>query len=268
MAVVQQPGSAVGGLVDEALPPIARWWQGPWGRRLAVEVVVVAGVYLAYKQVRFLVREQEFEAFANAARVIRWERAVGVFNEHRLQELVMRSEGLIEALNRYYVSVHFPATVALVVWAYARRRESVYPRLRFFLLGTTAVALVIHVAFPLAPPRMLPELGFVDTLAEYGPRIYSADPRRSIANQFAAMPSLHFGWALVLACCVAPAVRRRWLALALWLHPAVTLVAITATANHYWLDAVVAAALVAGAALAWQWHRAVVSPPAPLLQAP
>lgn len=177
---------------------------------------------------------------------------MGIFNELDLQELVIRSGGLVEPLNRYYVSVHFPVTVALVVWAYVRRRHDVYPRLRFFLLTTTVLALVIHVAFPLAPPRMLPELGFVDTLAEYGPRVYPADPRHSIANQFAAMPSLHFGWALVLSWCIAPTLRRWWVAVALWAHPVVTLVAITATANHFWLDAGVAGALVVLAAAAWQ----------------
>jgi hypothetical protein len=90
---------------------------------------------------------------------------------------------------------------------------------------------------------MLPHLGFVDTLAEYGPRIYSTDPRRSVANQFAAMPSLHFGWALIAAWCVAGTVRNRWTRL-LWVHPFLTLVAITATANHYWLDSIVAGAIV------------------------
>jgi hypothetical protein len=219
---------------------------------LLVEVAVVVGGYLAYKQVRYLVRDHEVEAFANAARVIRWERAVGIFTELHVQELAIGSRVVVELLNRYYVSVHFPLTVALVVWAYACRRADVYPRLRFFLLSITVVALAIHVAFPLAPPRMLPELGFVDTLAEYGPRVYPADPGRSIANQFAAMPSLHFGWALVLAWCIAPALRRRWVSVLLWAHPAVTLIAITATANHFWLDAAVAGGLVLLAAAVWQ----------------
>lgn len=252
MAVVDHQRAVVRGIADQARSPLARRWQSAWGRRLLVEVTVIVGVYMAYKEVRFLVRHQEVEAFANAARVIRWERAVGIFNELQLQELVMRSDGVIELLNRYYVSVHFPLTVALVVWVYVRRRDDVYPRLRFFLLSTTVVALVIHVVFPLAPPRMLPELGFVDTLAEYGPRIYPADPQRSIANQLAAMPSLHFGWALILAWCIAPTLRRRWVAVVLWAHPLVTLVAITATANHFWLDAAVAGALVLLAAAGWQ----------------
>lgn len=254
MAVVDHPGAVIRENAGQARSPLSRWWQSAWGQRLLVEVTVIVGVYLAYKQVRFLARGQEVEAFANTARVIRWERAMGIFNELHLQELVIRS-GVIELLNRYYVSVHFPLTVALVVWAYARRRDDVYPRLRFFLVSTTVVALVIHVVFPLAPPRMLPQLGFVDTLAEYGPRVYSADPRRSIANQFAAMPSLHFGWALVLAWCIAPTLRRRWVAVVLWAHPVVTLLAITATANHYWLDAAVAGALVLLAAAGWQRRR-------------
>jgi hypothetical protein len=255
MSVVGHRGAAVRRPADQARSPVSLWWRGAWGRQLLVEVAVVVGGYLAYKQVRYLVRDHQVEAFANAARVIRWERAAGMFTELHLQELVIGSGGLIEFLNRYYVSVHFPLTVGLVVWAYACRRDEVYPRLRFFLLSVTVVGLVIHVVFPLAPPRMLPELGFVDTLAEYGPRVYPADPGRSIANQFAAMPSLHFGWALILAWCIAPTLRRRWLTVLLWSHPVVTLVAITATANHFWLDAAVAGAVVLLAAAVWQRRR-------------
>ena len=102
--------------------------------------------------------------------------------------------------------------------------------------------MVIHVAFPLAPPRMLE--GYVDTLRVFGPSIYPEDPSRSVANQFAAMPSLHFGWALMVAVgiIVLTSSRYRWWWLA---HPAVTLLAIVATGNHYLLDAAVAAALAA-----------------------
>jgi len=238
--------------------PVARapsstssWWAGPWGRQLGVQLLLIVGGYLAYKQARTLARDQAVEAFDNAARVIRLEKAVGIFTEMDLQRLVLDSTTLVEALNRYYVTVHFPATVAVVVWAYVRRRTTVYPELRFLLLSTSAVGLAIHVAFPLAPPRMLP--GFVDTLMRYGPSVYPADPGESLANQFAAMPSLHFAWALLIAWCVAKVVRHPGLRALLWAHPAITLVAITATANHYWLDSIVGGALVVGAVALRSW---------------
>ncbi len=135
--------------------------------------------------------------------------------------------------------VDFPATVVFLVWAFVRRREA-YSGIRNWYVGVTMAAMVIHVVFPLAPPRMLD--GYVDTLREYGPRIYSEDPSRSVANQFAAMPSLHFGWALMVAIGIIMVTSgsRRWL----WiLHPFVTLIAIVAGGNHYLLDAVVAAIL-------------------------
>jgi hypothetical protein len=226
--------------------PSVPWWEGPWGRRLLLEIVTIAGVYLIYKQVRFLARDQELQAVSNAMRVVRFERATGLFTELDLQRFVLDRETLVHLLDRYYVSVHFPLTVGIVVWAYARHRDSTYGRLKFLLLSVTAAGLLVHVAFPLAPPRMLPHLGFVDTLAEYGPRIYSTDPRRSVANQFAAMPSLHFGWAVIVAWSVASTTKNRWARL-LWIHPFVTLMAITATANHYWLDSIVAGAMVLAA---------------------
>ena len=119
----------------------------------------------------------------------------------------------------------------------------------------TLAALAIHVGFPLAPPRMT--AGFRDTLQEFGPRIYSSDPRRSISNQFAAMPSLHFGWALMVAVGFV-AIKRNRKSLVFLLHPATTLIAIVATGNHYWLDSAIAAllALVFGVALGgWRMHR-------------
>ena len=82
--------------------------------------------------------------------------------------------------------VHFPATIAMLVWAFCRHRAA-YGRIRAAFLGVTLAALVIHVLVPLAPPRMLAGEGFVDTLQVYGPRIYPTDTTQSVANQFAAL---------------------------------------------------------------------------------
>ncbi len=94
---------------------------------------------------------------------------------------------------------------------------------------------------------MLPDAGFVDTLQRFGPRIYSTDTSKSVANQFAAMPSLHFGWAFIVAGAYV-SIRRTRRSLWVMLHPAITLLAIVATANHYWLDAAVAGVLVVAVA--------------------
>lgn len=116
------------------------------------------------------------------------------------------------------------------------------------LAVVTAAALVVHLVFPLAPPRMLAATGLIDTGQVYGPSVYGSPETDHLSNQFAAMPSLHFGWALMVAIGLIAATRSRWRRLWL-LHPLLTLLVILGTANHYWLDAIVATAVL-GLALA------------------
>ncbi len=204
----------------------------------AVELAVAAGVFLVYRAGRLVTSSSTGAAQRNSERVIEWERSVGAFTEQRVQSWMIDLPGVIEFLNRYYVLVHFPVTIAFLVWVFARRRDQ-YAQIRNWFTGVTLLALVVHVIFPLAPPRMTD--GFVDTLRVFGPNIYTEDTSKSVANQFAAMPSLHFGWALMLAVAMARlTIRRRMI----WmLHPAITLLAIVATGNHYWIDAAVAGVL-------------------------
>jgi hypothetical protein len=221
---------------------------------LGVEVLVMGTVFVAYRQVRHLTSGDTGQAFENAGRVVALERGLHVFTERTVQRLVLHSELLVAALDRYYVAVHFPATIAMLAWAFCRHGAA-YARIRAAFLGVTLAALVIHVLVPLAPPRMLAGEGFVDTLQVYGPRIYPTDTTQSVANQFAAMPSLHFGWAVLVAAGVIAVTRSRWRLLIL-AHPAITLLAIVATANHYWVDAAVALVLVAVAGLViHRWAR-------------
>jgi len=215
---------------------------------LALEIAVMGSVFLAYRQVRHLTSGDTDAAFANATRVVALEQHLGLFSERSVQRLVLHSETVVGFLNHYYVGVHFPATIAVLLWACWRHPDA-YRRIRTAFLGVTLGALAIHVAVPLAPPRMLAGEGFVDTLRVYGPNIYPRDTTQSVANQFAAMPSLHFGWAALLAIAVIMILRSPWRWLAV-LHPAVTLLAIVATANHYWLDAIVAGLLIMGTAVA------------------
>ncbi len=215
------------------------------GRRLGLELLMMGGVFAIYRQIRFLTRNDTDAAMDNAERVANFERRLHVFSERTVQDVVMHSHTLVAFLNRYYVTVHFPLTVAFLLWVFFRHHTA-YARIRNTFISVTVAALAIHVAFPLAPPRMLPDAGFVDTLQRFGPRIYSTDTSKSVANQFAAMPSLHFGWAFIVAGAYV-SIRRTRRSLWAMLHPAVTLLAIVATANHYWLDAAVAGVLVVAA---------------------
>ncbi|CAL9611490.1 hypothetical protein SUDANB96_05663 [Streptomyces sp. enrichment culture] len=207
------------------------------------ELLLVLGLFLVYKFGRQLATGHTEAAFANAHRVWDLERAVRLPGEGAVQSALLHGDTLVHLANVYYATVHFPATAAFLVWLYLRRPAH-YVWARRVLAAVTAAALVLHLAFPLAPPRMLGATGLVDTGRVYGPSVYGPPQTDHLSNQFAAMPSLHFGWALMLAIGLIVATRSRWRWLWL-LHPLLTLLVIVGTANHYWLDAVVATVLLA-----------------------
>ncbi|MFI9749154.1 phosphatase PAP2 family protein [Streptomyces collinus] len=214
---------------------------------LVRELLLVAGLFLVYKFGRQLATGHTGEAIDNAHRVWDFERAVHLPGEGAVQSLLLHGDGLVHLANTYYAAVHFPATAAFLIWLYLRRPAH-YVWARRVLAAVTAAALALHLLFPLAPPRMLAATGLVDTARVYGPSVYGNPATDSLSNQFAAMPSLHFGWALMVAVGLIVATRSRWRRL--WLaHPLLTLLVIVGTANHYWLDAIVATALL-GLALA------------------
>ncbi|WP_393075568.1 phosphatase PAP2 family protein [Streptomyces sp. LN704] len=215
---------------------------------LVRELLLVTGLFVVYKVGRQLAAGHTAEAFRNAGHVWDWERTLHLPGEGAVQGALLHSDTLVHIANAYYATVHFPATAAFLVWMYLRRPVH-YVWARRVLAVITSAALVLHLTFPLAPPRLLAAAGLVDTGQVYGPTVYGAHPATDqMANQFAAMPSLHFGWALMVAIGLIAATRSRlrWLWL---LHPLVTLLVIVGTANHYWLDSIAAAALL-GVALA------------------
>ncbi|MFJ3906004.1 phosphatase PAP2 family protein [Streptomyces sp. NPDC090025] len=210
---------------------------------LVRELLLVTALFLVYKFGRLFANGHETRAFRNADRVWDLERALHLPGEGTVQQLLMHGEALIKVANTYYAAVHFPATLAFLAWLYWRRPAH-YLWSRRVLALLTGTALALHLLIPLAPPRMLAASGLIDTARVYGPSVYGATPETdSMANQFAAMPSLHFGWALMVAIGLIAATRSRgrWLWL---LHPLLTLVVIVGTANHYWLDALVATGLL------------------------
>ncbi|MFF8933666.1 phosphatase PAP2 family protein [Streptomyces paradoxus] len=214
---------------------------------LVRELLLVAGLFLVYRFGRQLATGHTGEALRNAHRVWDFERAVHLPGEGAVQSLLLQGDGLVHIANTYYAAVHFPATAAFLVWLYLRRPAH-YVWARRVLAVVTAAALVLHLLFPLAPPRLLAATGLVDTARVYGPSVYGDPATDTLSNQFAAMPSLHFGWALMVAIGLIVTTRSRWR----WLwsaHPVVTLLVIVGTANHYWLDAIAATALL-GLALA------------------
>jgi hypothetical protein len=232
--------------------------------RASREVAILAVMFLAYKAVRLAVAGRVDAAFENARHVIDFERAVHLGVEQAVQRLVLHWEGLVVALNRYYVSMHFTTFVVFLVWIFFAHRDH-YAHLRRLIVASTALALALHAVYPLAPPRMLP--GFIDTMARFGPNAYASAAVASVANQHAAMPSVHFMWALIVAYGVVRAARSplRWVAIA---HPVLTLFAIVATANHFVLDAVIGGGLVVvvltfDVAISQVFARQTMTAPAP-----
>lgn len=222
------------------------WWHRiavPGRRpRALLELVVIAAMFGAYKLGRIVAAKHVGTAFDNAYVVWDLERILRLPDEVSVQALMLKSTLLIKSANVYYVAVHFPATAAFLVWLYLRRPAD-YLWIRRTLALTTASGLLVHLAIPVAPPRMLGPLGFVDTADVYGPAVYGPPAQNSLADQYAAMPSLHIGWAIMVAIGIIATTRTRWRWLAI-AHPAVTTLVVIGTANHFWLDGMVAAALL------------------------
>ncbi len=221
-----------------AARPLAR----PSRPGLVREVVLLTALFLVYRLGRLAISGHDDLAIANAWHVWDVERLLRLPDEETLQEWVLQWPDVLKAANWYYVGVHFPITLGFLAWGWLRRPPAEYRWARRLIITLTAFALVLHVAMPLAPPRMLSSLGFLDTMAAFGPSAYGGGAA-TVANQFAAMPSLHVGWALLLAVVVVRTARNRWR----WLivaHPVLTTAVVVVTANHYWVDAVVAAVLL------------------------
>jgi hypothetical protein len=169
------------------------------------------------------------------------ERVLHLPSETALQRLVLPHPLLVQACNLYYDILHFPLLGACLIWLYARHRAD-YPRIRTTVALFTGVSLLIQL-IPVAPPRLLASTGMVDTAVQYGQSVYAWNGGFD-ADEFSAMPSVHVGWALIVAIAVITVSRSRWRWLAA-AYPVLTLLVVVVTANHFWLDGIAAGLLVA-----------------------
>ena len=170
----------------------------------------------------------------------RAERILHLPSETSVQRLFLPHQVLIQAFNLYYDTLHFAVLGACLVWLYVRHRDA-YPAIRNTVALFTGASLLIQLV-PVAPPRLLPGTGLVDTAVRYGQSVYSWHGGFN-ADEFSAMPSVHVGWALIVALGVITASRRRWRWLAAG-YPVLTTLVVVVTANHFWLDGIVSALLV------------------------
>jgi PAP2 superfamily len=204
----------------------------------AVESAFIAGLYALWQLVGSLALDAS-GAYQRAAWIVRVERDSHLPSEVRVQHLISGHPLLTELCNIYYATMHFAALFALLLWLFIWHRAR-YPSVRATVILLTAACLVIQFV-PVAPPRLLHSYGFVDTAQEYGQSVYAAFG--SGADQLSAMPSVHVGWAMLVAFAAVTISRSRWRWL-VTLHPLLTIFVVAATANHFWLDGIVAIALL------------------------
>lgn len=226
----------------------AAWWRSRYGSQMLVEIAIVGSLLMIYRFIRTFNRTDLQDAFANARDIVRFESWLGLPFEDNLQSFLIDHPTMIKLLNHYYIWFHFPAAIALLLWLYLRHADKYRP-FRNLMAFATFTGLIIHLLFPLAPPRMMD--GFVDTMARYGPTIYPENPLDGAANQIAAMPSLHFAWAMIVAIAVISVLKSPWRWLII-LHPVLMTLSIIATANHWWIDAAAAAVLVVLGIALWR----------------
>jgi hypothetical protein len=210
--------------------------------RLTVgEMVLMFTLYGIWQWVHERAVTKTAGAIERAHSLYDFEQAIHLPSELDLQNALLHNEAAMRFLNVYYGGAHVPALGILLVWLFWRHRER-YSRIRWTLALSIAGCLAIQ-TIPVAPPRVLPELGFVDAGLMYHLSVYGAGGS-GISNELAAMPSLHVGWAVLVgvAAVAVSTSRWRWVVLA---HPVLTVIAVVATANHWWLDGVVAAMVLA-----------------------
>jgi PAP2 superfamily len=230
----------------------------PRGRRdFAFQIALWLGWVLAYQVARGLADHGAAEAIRNGERVVRLERWFGWFFEPELQRRLLGAGGtMLHAANWTYWLSQFVVLSLALLWVYLRRYPA-FIRFRNWVLLTNMLGLVVYVSLPTAPPRLLPWEGFVDTLAQREELNQGTGLVQLVANEYAAMPSLHAADALIVGVTLSSAVASRWGRLWL-LWPVWVSFALMSTANHFWLDvcagfllAGIAALLLHGKAAGW-----------------
>jgi membrane-associated phospholipid phosphatase len=225
------------------------------------EGVPLLGLYWLYSTIRWLIaRHSPYDAFLNATKIIELESWLGVFHELTIQSwLIDHAMEVVRIANEFYTVGYFPVLILFSILLYRFEPERFYIFKLTFLLGL-GFALVCFSVFPLAPPRLLSGRGFVDTQQAFGTSLYNSKSVLSFYNPYAAMPSLHFGWALLVGI-IAYGFERRAFRIFAVLYPSCMAFVVVATGHHFFLD-IVGGGIVVGLAYTLvnalpHWTRAV-----------
>jgi hypothetical protein len=223
--------------------PRLRWLpKGGSDALLQLSLFVMADIL--YETVRGVAESNPAVAFTNARAIVDFEQSTGLFFEQGLQAWAMGQRVLIDMANFMYVNSHFVMTTGALVWLYLRHNDRFYFVRNMFMVAM-GLALVGYVLMPTAPPRFFPELGFVDTIAYYVNVKHDSGLVALFFNPYAAVPSMHVAFALMISVPAFLVVRSR-LAKVVWVvYPLVITFVVLVTGNHWFMDAV-AGAFVAG----------------------
>jgi hypothetical protein len=238
---------------------VLRWRRPVWWQ----EVAIIAFGYWLYTLGRNAIPEEAIVARRHGLAIQHLQQSLRLNWELSFNRSVAAHEWVAQTMDYYYATMHFILTPVVLVWLFVRRPQ-IYRGARTVLVTTTLVALLGFYLYPTAPPRLLPGFGYVDTVIKFHTWGSLADPNiAEHSNQFAAMPSLHVGWALWCGLSIFAAARHRWVRVLGLAYPVGTLIVIIGTANHFVLDAVGGGAVVA-LAFGLQWifsgHGAFVPP--------
>jgi hypothetical protein len=213
--------------------------------RFLVEAVLLVGAMLVYWLLRGAVPERIADSFSRANNIIRLEERLGIFVEPRWQESIIDNLAFVKIANWIYLWAHLPVLIVGGIWVYARNRER-YRVYRNALLISAVIGLLVYEFFPVAPPRLLPEWGFVDTVALLNPENYNLQPG-FLVNHYAAVPSLHVGWALLVGIALFDVDRGVPVRVFAVLLPLAMFFSVVLTANHFIFDIIVGTVIVLAA---------------------
>ncbi len=214
---------------------------------LALQLALFFSVYQGYQVVRGMSEGREAVAFANADRIIEIERSLGLFFEPGLQAAMLEFGWVIDFTNWMYVNSHFIVTTSFLAWLYLFRNDHFYFVRNMFMVAML-LALTGYLLFPTAPPRLVPGEGFVDTIATFTVLEQDSNTVSLLVNKYAAVPSMHIGFASMVAVSALLLVRSR-IAKGIWaLYPLLVLFVVVVTGNHFWLDGAAGAAVALASA--------------------
>jgi PAP2 superfamily len=229
-------------------------------RDLVWQILLFCGAYWLYRLVRGQVWDQSAAAFSHARDIVSLEKSLHVFVEPSVQHWAIGTGFLDDLTSWMYLNTHFVVTTCTLAFIYLFRNEHFYFVRNMFMVAM-GIALLGYLVYPTAPPRMLPELGFSDSVSDFT-GVSSDAAVNALYNPYAAVPSMHVGFALMLGVPMIRMTRRHW-AKVLWaLYAPVVAMVVVVTANHWVFDAATGALSAAVAAVVAQTVFARVRPQA------